>query len=393
MLNATTKINQLSISNRIFKPAMSEQMADKHGNPKHELLGNLYRSWANGGVGLMVSGNIMIDRNALGEPLNIVLDEQSDIEPFKHWVKAAKVNGSRFFAQINHPGKQVPKFLDSQPMGPSAIGIEGPLASGFNMPREMTEEDIQRVIGQFATTALLCKNAGFDGVEIHGAHGYLINQFLSPRHNQRNDKWKNGQLFLMEVYHAIRSEVGDDYPLIIKLNSSDFEKGGYSESDAIEVMKALESVGIDAIEISGGTYESQSMTGDGQKAGGYFLEFARGAKKQLTIPLIVTGGFQQKSAMETAIEDGIDMVGVGRPLILNPNLANEVIRGVDDVYPNDMRRCGWRYLNIVSMLSWWEAQMLKVAKGEQPDPNMHVIHAVKHALTSVGVKAFAPRRG
>jgi len=393
MISKPLTINQLKIKNRFFKPAMSEQMADKHGNPKASLLSRLYRTWAQGGTGLLLSGNIMIDRNALGEPMNIILDEASDLAPFKSWVNGAKSNGAAFFAQINHPGKQVPKFLDSQPMGPSAIAIEGPLASGFNPPREMTAQDIERVIQQFATTATLCKQAGFDGIELHGAHGYLINQFLSPRHNKRTDKWKDGELFLTSVYRRVRAAVGDNYPLILKLNSSDFEKGGYSETDAINVMKKLEQEGIDAIEISGGTYESQSMTGEGQSSGGYFLEFAKGARQELSIPLIITGGFQSKSHMEAALNDNIDMVGIGRPLILKPNLPNEMMQGNNEIYQNDMRRSCWKYLNIISMLSWWESQMLRIAKGKQPNPRMHVFYAAIHAVTHVGMKAFAPRRG
>lgn len=393
MISKPLTINRLKIKNRFFKPSMSEQMADKNGNPNALLLSRLYKTWARGGAGLLLSGNIMVDRNALGEPMNIILDEKSDLEPFKIWVDSAKTNGAAFFAQINHPGKQVPKFLDSKPMAPSAIAIEGPLASGFNPPREMTVQDIERVIGQFATTAKLCKEAGFNGIELHGAHGYLINQFLSPRHNKRTDKWQDGELFLTTVYKKVRSAVGDDFPVIIKLNSSDFENGGYSEADAINVMKKLELEGVDAIEISGGTYESQSMTGEGQESGGYFLEFARGARQKLNIPLIITGGFQSKRHVEAAINDNIDMVGIGRPLILKPNLPNEILAGNNEVYQNDMRRSRWKYLNIISMLSWWESQMLRIAKGKQPNPNMHVFHAVIHALTHVGMKAFAPRRG
>lgn len=325
--------------------------------------------------------------------MNIILDEKSDLEPFRAWVEGAKVNGAAFFAQINHPGKQVPKYLESKPMAPSAIPIQGPLASGFNPPREMTGQEVERVIRQFATTAKLSKEAGFDGVQIHGAHGYLVNQFLSPKHNMRTDHWGDGKQFLLSVYRQVRAAVGNDFPVIIKLNSSDFEKGGYSEKDAIQIMKMLEQEGIDAIEISGGTYESQSMVGNGQKAGGYFLEFARGARRELKVPLIITGGFQSRQHLEAALKDNIDMVGIARPMILKPNLANEVMSGSNEIYRNDMRRSCWKYLNTVSMLSWWESQMLRIAKGKSPNPEMHVSHAVVHALTHVGMKAFAPRRG
>ncbi|MFV0566411.1 MAG: NADH:flavin oxidoreductase/NADH oxidase family protein [Flavobacteriaceae bacterium] len=391
-MNNPITLNKRTVKNRIFKPAMSEQLADKHGNPKADLLSKLYETWGKGGAGLLITGNIMVDRNALGEPSNVVLDDLSDLSKFKTWVNAVKPTGSLIFAQLNHPGKQVPRFLNAQPMAPSAIPIAGPLASGFKPPREMTEDDIKRVIQQFATTSKLAKEVGFDGIEIHGAHGYLINQFLSPKHNKRQDKWGNGLLFITEVYNSIRKAVGQDYPILIKLNSSDFEKGGYSETDALKAMKLMEAIGMDGIEISGGTYESQSMTGEGQ-SGSYFLNFARGASKALNIPVLLTGGFQSKSQIEIALADGIDMVGVGRPMVLNPNFANAVINGSTKTYPNDINRSKWQYLNLVSMLSWWEVQMLKIAKGKVPNPNLSVYNAALHAVTHVGLKSFAPRRG
>ncbi|MFV0338087.1 MAG: NADH:flavin oxidoreductase/NADH oxidase family protein, partial [Chthoniobacterales bacterium] len=399
LTNQPIKIGSLEIKNRLFKPAMSEQLADKYHNPKGELLGTLYHRWSQGGIGMMITGNIMVDQNALGEPSNVVLDEHSDLAAFRTWIKKGRANGTRIFAQLNHPGKQVPKFLDSQPMAPSPIPIQGPLAAGFNPPREMTSEDIQRVIGLFAQAASLSKEVGFDGIELHGAHGYLINQFLSPKHNQRKDEWAEPTKFILAVYHAVRAAVGDDYPVIIKLNSSDFEKGGYSEDDAIKVMLEMEKAGIDAIEVSGGTYEAQVMMGEGDEnvaakpRGGYFLKFARGAKTQLKIPVFVTGGFRSHSHVLQALEDGVDMVGIGRALVLEPDFPNKIMAGEEGEFQNDIRRSCWAYLNTISQLSWWESQMLRIATGEEPDPELHIARAAWHAFTHVGIKAFAPRRG
>ena len=200
--------------------------------------------------------------------------------------------------------------------------------------------------------------------------------------------------FVYEVYKAVRNEVGYDYPGMIKLNSSDFEKGGYSEDDAITVMLQMEQERVDAIEISGGTYQSQSMTGEGQSGkGGYFVEFARGAKNKLKVPVIVTGGFQDREHIAAAIDDAVDMVGIGRALILDPDMPRKMMDGDSSEFQSDMRRGSWKYLNTISMLSWFEVQMERIAQGKEPDPDMHVTRAAWHALTHVGLKAFAPRRG
>ena len=254
----------VTVRNRLMKSAMSEQLGDKAHNPKPGLE-TVYRMWAEGGLGISVTGNIMVDRMALGEPANVILDEQSDLASFQRWAEAGKAGGCAIWAQLNHPGKQIPNFLNKQPVAPSAIPLGGRVGKGFNCPRALSDDEIHIIIQRFATAAKLAKQAGFDGVQIHGAHGYLVSQFLSPRHNQRDDHWGGDRTrrmnFLREVYQAIRVEVGDDYPVGIKLNSADFMKDGFSEVESMGVVKALEAMRIDLIEISGGTYESPSMMG------------------------------------------------------------------------------------------------------------------------------------
>lgn len=392
LIEKEIQINSNTIKNRVFKPAMSEQLADRNGNPKHELLSSLYEEWAKGGAGLLISGNIMVDRSALGEPSNIVLDDKSDLSSFRKWIAPVKKYGALFYAQINHPGKQIPNFLSKAPLAPSAIPLEGPLANNFNTPVEMTQDDILKTISDFALSAKLCKEVGFDGIEIHAAHGYLINQFLSPKHNQRKDEWRDGKKFLISVYEEIRKSVGDDYPIIIKLNSSDFEDGGYSEEDAVSVMKLLEEAGINGIEVSGGTYESSAMTGEGQEEGGYFLNFARKARKSLTIPLLLTGGFKKLSKVEEALSDGIDMVGIGRSMILYPNLVNEMLNGSQKIYQNRVNLGKWEKLGKIFMLSWFELQMVRIARKKQPNPNLHIFFGVLFGVKHIGLKAFKPRR-
>ena len=179
--NFTLKNGQV-IKNRLFKSAMSEQLGDKQCNPQLGLA-KLYGRWAKGGIGIAMTGNVMVDRGALGEPKNVVLDEQSDLNLFKAWAKAGKQNGAHIWPQLNHPGKQIPSFIVNEPVAPSAISLGRGLEKGFNTPRALTEPEIDVIIQKFATAAKLSKQAGFTGVQIHGAHGYLVSQFLSPRHN------------------------------------------------------------------------------------------------------------------------------------------------------------------------------------------------------------------
>ncbi|MGB1580431.1 MAG: NADH:flavin oxidoreductase/NADH oxidase family protein, partial [Nevskiales bacterium] len=319
--------NGISIPNRVMKSALSEQLGDKRHNPDQRLV-NVYRQWSHGGCGLLVSGNIMVDRKHLGEPGNVVLDEHSDAGAFKRWTTAGTLNGNQFWAQLNHPGKQTPNFVTKQPVAPSAIGLTGGLEMGFNKPRALTPDEIEAIIEKFATAARLAKDYGFTGVQIHGAHGYLVSQFLSPRHNQREDEWggslKNRMRFVLGVYKAIRREVGKDYPVGIKLNSADFSKGGFTEAESMQVVQALAKAGIDLVEVSGGTYESPEMAQETAAAStrereAFFMDYAKKIRDKVDVALVVTGGFRSTRGMNQALaENAMDMVGLGRPLCIDP---------------------------------------------------------------------------
>lgn len=398
-----TLSNGQIIKNRLFKSAMSEQLGTKDHQPTDGLV-TLYGRWANGGIGLAMTGNIMISRTALGEPKNVVLDEHSDLEIFKRWAEAGKQNGAQIWTQLNHPGKQIPSFLNKTPVAPSAIALGKGLEKGFNTPRALLEAEILEIIQQFATSARLSKDAGFTGVQIHGAHGYLVSQFLSPRHNTRNDQWggslQNRMRFVLSVYEAIRIQVGDDFPIGIKLNSADFMKGGFSEDDSMEVVQALANAGINLIEISGGTYESPSMMGKGAKQStidreAYFLDYMEKVRKLVNTPLVVTGGFRSGPAMLEALQSGAtDFVGLARTVAIDTEFPNKLL--ADDRYSMILSNpsTGNRAMDAMAMIgiTWYEQQLARIAKGKDPKANLSAWNVVAKTLLGAGFYAFKKRR-
>ncbi|MEZ8324248.1 NADH:flavin oxidoreductase/NADH oxidase family protein [Vibrio cyclitrophicus] len=403
-----TLSNGQIIKNRLFKSAMSEQLGDKQHNPKTGLT-TLYQRWAEGGIGLSMTGNVMVDRNALGEPSNVVLDEQSDLTIFRDWASAGKQNDSQIWMQLNHPGKQIPKFLCDQPVAPSAISLERGLEKGFNTPRALTDSEIHEVINKFALSAKLAKQAGFTGVQIHGAHGYLVSQFLSSRHNQRDDKWGgslgNRLRFVLEVYRAIRKEVGNDFPVGIKLNSADFMKGGFTEEESMQVVQTLSSDGIDLIEISGGTYESPSMMGSKDKTPplkastlkreAYFMDYMMKVRKLVDTPLVVTGGFRTAPAMNDALQTfATDFIGIARTMAVDPDFPNRLIKDPNHGMPLTVPTTGKPTLDKMAMvgLVWYEHQMWRIAAGKNADPQLSALSVVIKTILSAGWHAFKKRR-
>jgi len=393
----------LVIKNRLFKSAMSEQLGTAEHNPTPGLA-TLYSRWAQGGIGLAITGNIMIDRTALGEPKNVVLDEKSDLESFKKWAQAGLENGAQIWPQLNHPGKQIPNFMCKEPVSPSAISLGAGLEKGFNKPRALTEFEIFEIIKKFSVSARLSKEAGFSGVQIHGAHGYLVSQFLSPRHNQRTDQWggslENRMRFVLSVYQSIREEVGPDFPIGIKLNSADFMKGGFTEEDSMEVVKALSNAGIDLIEISGGTYESPSMVGHKVKEStlkreAYFLDYIEKVRALVDTPLVLTGGFRSSAAMQSALDSGAtDLIGLARTTAVDPDFPNKLID--DSSHKQELRilTTGVKGVDKIAMLDivWYEFQLARMAKGQSPKPNLGEWGVFVKTLASAGSYAFKKRR-
>ncbi len=393
----------LEIKNRLFKAAMSEQLGDRNHNPGFEL-NRLYQTWAKGGIGLMVTGNVMVDRNALGEPKNVVLDNVSDLERFKSWAEAASANGAQVWMQLNHPGKQSPRFLSPTPVAPSAVPLEVDIKSVFNLPRALTESEIYEIIAKFASSAGLAQRAGFHGVQIHCAHGYLLNQFLSPWHNRREDQWggslDNRMRILVEVYRAIRKTVGIGFPIGLKLNSQDFKTGGFSAEESQYVALSMQNEGIDLLEISGGSYENPTMTGAGAHARlndreAYFLEYADTIRPQLKIPLVVTGGFRSARAMQAALSSGVtDMIGMARPLAVEPDLPNKLLGHDDYATVCERPTTGFPMLDYAAMLdiTWYESQLHRIGRGKKTDPRLSPWRSVFQNFWRTGAHAFRPRR-
>lgn len=336
------------LSNRIAKAAMTEGLADIHGRPTAELE-KLYGIWSDGGAGLHLSGNIQIDADHLERPGNVIIDAMPDEEmrtSLKRWTTAATRNGNHFWAQVSHAGRQTMKAVNPHPKAPSAVKLGLP-GGQFGMPVALTEEEILRLISRFGQAAAVCQQTGFTGVQIHAAHGYLISQFLSPRSNLREDRWggslENRARFLLFTVNTVRQLVGPGFPISVKLNSADFQRGGFAFEDSLQVARWLQEAGVDLIEISGGTYEQPKLLGiEGMEAEevqtvaattlareAYFVDFAKAMKNELAIPLMVTGGFRSASAMEQALKSGAaDVIGLGRPMCVLPEAPKRLIGGM-----------------------------------------------------------------
>ncbi len=333
--------NGTLLRNRLAKSAMSEALGTYDNHPTAQLV-TLYQRWAKSGIGLLFSGNVMIDRRALGEPGNVAIEDESDLPILKLWAAAATNQGAALWVQLNHPGKQSPKGLNISNLSPSAIPFRKDMAAFFETPRAATSAEIEEIIQRFGMSAAIVKKAGFSGVQIHGAHGYLVSQFLSPHHNQRTDAWggspEKRRKFVLAVYAEIRRQVGPDFPVGIKLNSADLQKGGFTEEESMAAIQALADAGIDLLEISGGTYESPVMSGvfnQPQKTStttreAYFLEFAQKVRSAVNVPLMVTGGFRSLAGMNAALESGaLDIVGIARLMAIDPDAPAALLSGLD----------------------------------------------------------------
>jgi len=391
----------VKIPNRLAKAAMSEQLSDYHNSPTNELI-RLYQRWADGGLGLSITGNVMVDYRALGEPCNVVVEDERNLNKLSEWAKAGQSRGGKIIMQINHPGRQSPTFVSSQPVAPSAIAVNVGVGM-FAMPRALTEKEILEIIERFGKTAKIAVKAGFDGVQIHSAHGYLSNQFLSPLTNLRNDDWggtaEKRRRFLLEVVKSTRKAIGKKAILSVKLNSADFQKGGFSEEESMAVVKELEKEQIDLLEVSGGTYEASAMIGDGQKEStkkreAYFLEYAEKVRKEFHLPLMLTGGFRTAEAMKSALADGIvDLIGLARPLAVEPDLPARILASNANARPAARHRVGIKMFDGFIELIWHTQQLHRMGAGKDPDPNRSAWLTLLSGLWHDGISSFRLKRG
>ncbi|MEJ2514828.1 MAG: NADH:flavin oxidoreductase/NADH oxidase family protein [Gammaproteobacteria bacterium] len=385
------------LPNRLAKAAMTEGLADSDDRATARL-SRLYRRWSAGGAGLLVTGNVMVDRRWLERPGNVVLEDDRGEDALAEWAREGTVAGNHLWMQISHPGRQSSRMSTRHPVAPSPVGLD--LLGLFARPRALTEPEIHDVIRRFAATSRRAKQAGFTGVQIHAAHGYLLSQFLSPQTNRREDAWGgdlgNRARLLLEIVRATRAAVGDGFPVAVKLNSADFQRGGFSSEDSMQVARWLEDEGIDLLEISGGTYEQPRLLGhegrsesaevplrqSTRRREAYFLEYARRIRDSVGTPLMVTGGFRTREAMSAALAEGaLDVVGLARPLCIEPGLPGRLAAGTAEaaMSPPPLRIGGGRwtgpdsplmlfkFLNVQGEVAWYYRQIIRLADGLEPD--------------------------
>jgi 2,4-dienoyl-CoA reductase-like NADH-dependent reductase (Old Yellow Enzyme family) len=392
----------VTLTNRIAKSAMSEQLGSLTNDTTPELI-NLYRQWASGGPGLQVTGNVMVDRRSIGEALNVVIEDDRDLDGLKAWAEAAKSGGAPAIVQINHPGRQTLRSVSSVVVAPSAVRLNIPGAP-FPKPRALEAAEIEEIIERYATAAEISVRAGFDGIQLHGAHGYLISQFLSPLVNKRDDEWggdaERRRRFVIELARATRAAVGPNKIVAIKLNSADFQRGGFSEEESLEVVRLLGEEGLDFLEISGGTYEKPAMMGAASRKmsersaarEAYFLDFAAKAKQVTPMPLMITGGLRSSAAMTEAINDGIDIVGVARPVCLETDLPRRLINEPSTVARLKPIRTGIPKLDSPADLWWSNIQLRRLGAGKQPRRGLTGWESIGHALVRDGINGVRRKR-
>jgi 2,4-dienoyl-CoA reductase-like NADH-dependent reductase (Old Yellow Enzyme family) len=385
---------------------MTEGLADKFDLPTPALI-QLYKTWSQGGTGLHITGNVMVDRRYLERAGNVVLEDDKNLELFSTWAKHGTTGGNHLWVQLNHPGRQCPKMVSTEPLSPSDVQLA--MLGNFARPRPMDQSDIEEVIERFITSARLVKQAGFTGVQIHCAHGYLLSQFLSPKINQRQDQWggslENRARIIRRIIVGVREAVGADFPIGVKLNSADFQKGGFSLEDCITVASWLGEDGVDLLEISGGTYEQLSLIGveptdvreSTRKREAYFIEYAERIKQSAKIPVMITGGFRSRDVMERAIESGeVDVIGLARPLCTAPDcsakLIQQTIQDIDCYEDKLVLGTGFwgnnsssnliKAINSFGQVGFYYWQIIRLSKGLTPEPQLGTFKAFLRHMTN-----------
>ena len=400
----------VQIKNRICKGAMTEGLADSQNRATFKHV-NLYDKWSSGGAGILLTGNVQVDHRYLERPGNVVIEGPQTNEQISRLIAysdAGTKNNTHLWMQISHAGRQTPASVAGTPVGPSEVQLQMPGAQ-FGKPRSLSHEEILDIIQKFSYCASIAKDTGFTGVQIHGAHGYLISEFLSPDINQREDDW-GGNLekrakFLLEIVKSVRKSVGDAFPVSLKLNSADFQKGGFAHEEAIQVASWLNDEGLDLLEISGGTYEQPHLVGidmglNPERAEvrrestiareAYFLDYAKDIRNVFKGPLMVTGGFRSTQGMNNALQqDACDVIGIARPFCIDPDIANKLLNESISETPILEKTMqigpGWLGLNspfsvIKGVNGWgqqafWCLNLIRMGEGLNPDLNLGVFRA------------------
>ena len=402
----------VEIKNRICKGAMTEGLADAQNRATSQHV-NLYDRWSAGGAGILLTGNVQVDHRFLERPGNVVIEGQQTNEQLSRLISYAEAgtkNDTHLWMQISHAGRQTPASVAETPVAPSEVQLQMPGAQ-FGKPRALSHEEILDIIQKFAHCANIAQDTGFTGVQIHGAHGYLISEFLSPDINLREDEW-GGTLekrakFLIETVRSVRKAVGENFPVSLKLNSADFQKGGFSHEDAIQVATWLNEEGIDLLEISGGTYEQPHLVGidmglNPERAEkrrestvareAYFLDYAKDIRTVFNGPLMVTGGFRSTKGMNNALnENACDVIGIARPFCIDPDIANKLLSNNVSETPTLEKTMqlgpGWLGLNspfsVIKGINGWGQQafwclnLIRMGEDLDPDLNLGIFKAFR----------------
>ena len=413
------------VPNRMCKAAMTEGLAHPDGTAS-EALERLYGIWSDGGSGILLSGNIQVDGDHLERPGNVIVDGELSEDAFTALARMAVAgtrNGNHLWAQISHAGRQTQKIVNPAPKAPSAVRLRLP-QSQFGEPVALTAEEIESVIDRFVGCAVTCKEAGFTGVQFHSAHGYLLSQFLSPLTNHRDDEWggslENRARALIAIVTKAREALGADFPISVKLNSADFQKGGFDFDDSLTVAKWLAEAGVDLLEISGGTYEQprllnldgvepieeQSLARSTLAREAYFVDFAKAMRDQLSIPIMVTGGLRRREVMNHVLETGgADMIGLGRPLCVDADGPNQLLDGADELarYEDNLALLpSWlmwltrfnavRTINSFATQFWFYEQIANIGRTGTTDPKLTVFAATM-AQQKAAAAWMAARKG
>lgn len=364
----------LALANRLARAAMTEGIADRRNDPGERHV-RLYAANARGGAGLVLTGNAMVDRRHLERARNVVIDAATDEAALRRWARSAA--GAPTLVQLSHPGRQVNRYVQPHPVAPS----DGPavrIAGAFGRPRALTLAEIAEVRARFVDAAARVVGAGFPGVQIHGAHGYLVSSFLDPEQNRRTDAY-GGDLggrarLLLEILEGMRAALPAEAAVAVKLDARD---GADAELAALG--RRLEAGGIDLIEISGGSYERPLMAGYDERGEELhpehespFWNAAAAVSAAVRAPVMLTGGFRTRAEVDRALAAGVcDIVGVGRPLAVHPDLAGRFVRGETDVLDRPGPRLGGpapvrRLLGAAAGTGWHRIQLARTAAGRPP---------------------------
>ena len=395
LFSSLTFASGKTIPNRIGKAAMEENMAE-YGQVPGKALINLYSRWAEGTPGLILTGNVMVAPDAMTGPGGVYLGKDTLSDPairknFEAWAAAGKSGGSALYMQISHPGRQIYATMKTDVVSASAtkLNMEGPAAKMFTDARALSSDEVKAMVTRFADTAEAAESAGFDGVQIHAAHGYLVAQFLSPLSNLRDDEWggslENRARFLLEIVRATKKRTGKGFGVAIKLNSADFQRGGFDVDDAKQVVKWLNKEGVDFVELSGGSYESAAMAGAADEDNPsstmlrevYFIEFAKQIEKIAEMPLMVTGGITKRETAEMVMQSGaVEIVGIARAYGFNPHIARDWQAGNSPEITMPLSNSKNKTFKVLSGMAMTKANLYAMGNGKMPKVKMSPLMAV-----------------